>query len=271
MSRPLWFVNLVKTSFPQRFLIARLTNAPVLGSLIDWGLFKGDDLVYLPSDRSVSINENIDQPESLVLPSKVVNHFIEMASQHWIMDFCICRESSQCQAYPRNYGCIFLGEAIQHINPRLGRRVTKEEALEHARRCREAGLVHVVGRNKLDVMWLGAGPGEKLMTICNCCPCCCLWKVLPDITPRIGAKVNRLPGVNVQVTVLCQGCGTCTEGVCFVNAIQVIDGQAFIGEECRGCGRCVEVCPNEAIRLTIQAGVPLDTTIERLSQKVDVQ
>jgi len=271
MSRPLWFVSLLKKSFPQRFLLARLTNLPLLGSLIDWGLFDGDDMVYLPSDRSVTINENISQPDSLVLPSKVVDHFIEKANYHWIMDFCICRESSQCKEYPRQYGCIFLGEAIQNINHHLGRRVSKEEALEHARRCREAGLVHVVGRNKLDVMWLGAGPGEKLLTICNCCPCCCLWKVLPDITPRIGVKVSRLPGVSIQVNDLCLGCGTCTDGVCFVDAIQLIDGRAVIGEVCRGCGRCAEVCPNGAIELTIRGSMDIDQTIERLTQKVNVQ
>lgn len=271
MSRPLWFVSLLKKSFPQRFLLARLTNLPLLGSLIDWGLFDGDDMVYLPSDRSVTINENISQPDNLVLPSKVVDHFIEKASHHWIMDFCICRESSQCKEYPRKYGCIFLGEAVLGINPSLGRRVSKEEALDHARRCREAGLVHVVGRNKLDVMWLGAGPGEKLLTICNCCPCCCLWKVLPQITPRIGAKVSRLPGVSVQVNDLCLGCGTCTDGVCFVDAIQLIDDRAVIGEVCRGCGRCVEVCPNSAIELTIRGNMDIDQTIERLTQKVNVQ
>ena len=271
MSRPLWFVKLLKKSFPQRFLVARMTNVPLLGSLIDWGLFAGDDLVYLPTDRSVLINENIDQTENLVLPSSVVDHFIEKASHHWVMDFCICRESSQCQDYPRQYGCIFLGEAVLKINPRLGRLVSKADALEHAKRCREAGLVHVVGRNKLDVMWLGAGPGEKLLTICNCCPCCCLWKVLPEITPRIGDKVSRLPGVSVQVSDLCQGCGTCTDGVCFVDAIRLVNNQAFIGEDCRGCGRCAEVCPNEAISLTICGNTYVDQTIERLSQRVNVQ
>lgn len=128
-----------------------------------------------------------------------------------------------------------------------------------------------VGRNKLDVMWLGAGPGEKLFTICNCCPCCCLWKVLPDITPRIGVKVSCMPGVSVQVSDLCLGCGTCAEGVCFVDAIQVVEGHAQIGEGCRGCGRCVEVCPNDAIRLTIHESTYIDQVIERLSQKVNVQ
>ena len=271
MSRPLWFVTLLKKSFPQRFRLARLTHMAAIGALTDRGLFAGDDMVYLPSDRSIFINEEIDHPDEYVLPSRVVDHFIESANHHWIMDFCICRESSQCTDYPRQYGCIFLGEAVLKINPRLGRLVSKDEALAHARLCREAGLVHVVGRNKLDVMWLGAGPGEKLLTICSCCPCCCLWKMLPEITPRIGLKVKRMPGVEVTVSERCLGCGTCAEGVCFVNAIQIVDGHAHIGPECRGCGRCVEVCPNEAIDLTITTVGSVDQTIKRLSQQVDLR
>jgi len=271
MSRPLWFVTLIKKSFPQRFRFARLTHLPVIAALTEQGLFAGDDLVYLPSDRSILINEKIDRPEEFVLPSRVVDHFIENASRHWIMDFCICRESSQCSDYPRQYGCIFLGEAVLKINPRLGRLVSKDEALEHARLCREAGLVHVIGRNKLDVLWLGAGPGDKLLTICSCCPCCCLWKVLPEITPRIGLKVKRMPGVEVTVSQRCLGCGTCADGICFVDAIRIEDGHAHIGAECRGCGRCVEACPNEAIELRIASFDSVHQTIQRLSQQVDVR
>ena len=271
MSSPVWFVNLIKKIFPQRFWVARLTRLPVLGALADWMVFAQDDMVYLPSNRSIAVNETIERPADMVLPSRVVDHFIESASYHCVMNFCLCRESNQCKDYPREYGCIFLGEAVLKINPRLGRLVSKEEALEHARRCREAGLVHVIGRNKLDEIWLGAGPGEKLMTICSCCPCCCLWKVLPEITPSIGAKVMRMPGVDVRVTDRCLGCGSCTEGVCFVEAIRLVDGRARIGPECRGCGRCVEVCPNEAIELTLGGNGTVEHVIRRLEQRVDVQ
>jgi len=140
------------------------------------------------------------------------------------------------------------------------------------RRCRAAGLVHLIGRNKLDTVWLGVGPGDKLLTICNCCPCCCLWRVLPQIDPAIGAKVSRLPGVTVTVGERCTGCGTCTQDVCFVNAIQLVDGQAVISDACRGCGRCVSVCPEEAITLSVDNEA--DTArelIERIAGLVDVK
>ena len=271
MSRPMWFVQLLKKSFPQRFWVARLTHNPVLGALIDRMLFKGDELVYLPSNRSILIQENIQSTDNTILPSQVLDHFIEQASHRWIMNFCICRESNQCQDYPRQYGCIFLGEAVQQINPKLGRLVSKTEALEHAQRCREAGLVHMIGRNKLDMMWLGAGPGEKLLTICNCCPCCCLWKTLPSLNPQISSKIKRLPEVHLHVNELCIGCGECTQGVCFVDAIRVVDGRAEISEECRGCGRCVETCPNGAIELKLENSKYVENAITRITSRVKIR
>jgi ferredoxin len=271
LARPVWFVNLIKKVFPQRFWLARLTHLPLLGDFVDWGFFKGDDILYLPTDRSIMVNEPISNNGDYVLPSTVVDHFIDSASHHWVMDFCLCREGNNCEDYSKQLGCLFLGEAVLQINPRLGSLVSREEAHQHIQRCREAGLMHMVGRNKLDAIWLGAGPGEKLLTICNCCPCCCLWKVLPEITPQISSKVNSMPGVSVQVSEDCIGCGECTEGVCFVEAIQLVDDQAVIDDHCRGCGRCVETCPNEAIILTIEEDRYVDKAIQQLSHHVDLR
>ncbi len=275
MARPMWFVRLLKKTFPNRAMIAKATNIPILGKLVDKMLFEGDDIIYLPKDnvaqKTIQINQQLERPEETPLPSEIVHHFIEKANDHWIMDFCICRDASKCEDYPIKYGCLFMGEAIEGINPELGRRVTKEEAHEYARKCREAGLVHLIGRNKLDAEWLGVSPGEKLLTVCNCCPCCCLWKILPDLNPEIGRKITRMEGVHVKVTDACVGCGTCTEGVCFVDAISLVDGKAVISDECRGCGRCVEVCPESAIKMTIDNSKFVEISIERVLSAVDVE
>ncbi len=270
MGRPVWFVKLIELIFPQRFWVARATRLPLLSGLAEHMLSEGDDLVYLPRAQEIPVNVALERPEEVVLPSQVVDEFIERANYHWVMNFCICREAEHCQDYARDLGCLFLGEAVLKINPRLGRRVSKQEAREHVRRCREAGLVHLVGRNKLDVLWLGAGPREKLLTICNCCPCCCLWRVLPDVAPGIGAKVQRMPGVSVEVGDACTGCGACADGVCFVDAIQMKDGRAVIGDACRGCGRCAAMCPAQAIQITVDNPRAVEDTIERIAQGVDL-
>lgn len=270
MSRPIWLVNLIKRTFPGRRRLARFTHAPVIRQAVDRMLFDGDDIIYLPRDNVIPVGREVDEPESIVLPSQIVEHFIQQASRHWIMNFCLCREASACRDYPTDLGCLFLGEAVLQINPALGRLVSKEEALAHVRRCREAGLVHLIGRNKLDTVWLGVGPGRQLMTICNCCPCCCLWRMLPDLDRSIGDKVTRMPGVSVTVRDRCAGCGACAAGICFVDAIRLVDGRAAISEACRGCGRCVEVCPNAAIELTLAHSDYVSETVDRLARLVDI-
>jgi ferredoxin len=268
MSRPIWFVDFLKWLYPSRRIFAKMTRLPLIGSLVDEIVFRGDELLVLPRDQTIQINTPLDSPESLIVPSQVIEHCISQASHLWIMDTCICREGDDCQDYPHDLGCIFLGEPVTQINPRLGKLVSTEEALDHARRCREAGLVHSIGRNRLDSIWLGAKPAEELFTICNCCPCCCLWGLVTDLTPKISHKVTRMPGVLVEVTDDCNGCKLCANGSCFVDAISVENGWAKISLACRGCGRCVEICPEDAISLTIEGEKNIQDAIQRLDKLV---
>jgi Fe-S-cluster-containing hydrogenase component 2 len=79
-----------------------------------------------------------------------------------------------------------------------------------------------------------------------------------------------MPGVTVQVTDRCAGCETCTHGICFVNAIHMVDGRAIISDGCRGCGRCVEVCPQNAIEMVITDPQFVKHAIDRIAPLVDV-
>jgi hypothetical protein len=267
MSRPVWVTTLLKKGFSRRFLLAKLTRVPILKRIMDFLLFEDDDIIYLPKDTVIQINQPLE-PENMVLPSRIVEHFIEKAHYHWIMNTCICRDSMTCTDYPIELGCLFLGEAVLQINPELGRKVTKEEALEHVKKCREAGLVHLIGRNKLDAVWLNVSPGNKLLTICNCCPCCCLWRMLPDLAPDISAKVARMDCVTVTVTDACEGCRTCID-TCFVNAITMVDNHAVITDACRGCGRCIDICPHKAITISVDTD-SIHTSIDQIAELVDV-
>ncbi|MHB8780859.1 MAG: DUF362 domain-containing protein [Candidatus Geothermincolia bacterium] len=269
MSNPVWLVGLIKKVFPYRGLADRMTRIPPIGALTDRLLYWGDDILYLPADGVVPVNAEVPVGDQLCIPSQVVEHFVKRTEFLWVMDKCICRDSLHCKDYPIDLGCLFMGEAAMDINPRLGRRVTAEEALAHLEACREAGLVHLIGRNKLDTVWLNVRPGNKLLTVCNCCPCCCLWRSLPALATRISDKVRRLPGVAFEVTGECEGCGECVSG-CFVKAINVRDGRAYIDDSCRGCGRCALSCRRQAIRMQVEDPSYLEQAVKRLAGLVDI-
>lgn len=187
------------------------------------------------------------------------------------MNECICRDAAGCKDYDHGIGCIFLGEAVLDINPQLGRLVDQATAKAHVQRAREAGLIHLIGRDKIDSVWMGARPSMKLMTICSCCPCCCLFRFLPNLAPKLQKKIERMPMVHVEVTEACIGCGRCTEDVCFIDAIHLEAGKAVIQAECRGCGNCADVCPQGAIKVVIEHDDYIENAIHRLSQAVDVR
>jgi len=267
MKRSSLSLRLLKRLFPSRFLLAKLTNLPIIGPVMDKVFFKEDDLIYIPKEIELDIDVGLH--DNIVLPSKLVEYYIEEADYHWVMDFCICRESNGCEDHPIELGCLFLGEAARDIDSSLGREVTEKEALEHVEKCREAGLVHLIGRNGLDSVWLDVRPGEKLMTVCNCCNCCCLWKMIPDLSPSVSSKIKRLPGLEVEVDDNCVGCGKCVD-ICFIDAVYIEDGKAVVTGECRGCGRCVEVCPEGALEIRLTEEDYFERSVQSLDSVLDV-
>ena len=79
-----------------------------------------------------------------------------------------------------------------------------------------------------------------------------------------------MPGVEIWVTDQCAGCGDCTQGICFVDAIYLNNGHATINERCRGCGLCVEFCPMEAIEIIVHKSTFVAETILKLSSLVNI-
>ncbi len=271
---------MIKVGFQQRFMMARMTRLPVLGRAMEFAFFEEDKMIYLPKDavamsaRLTTID--VDRPVSqsnVVLPSQVIDHFLQQSRYIFIMNHCMCRRSNHCQHYPQDLGCVFLGSGVLKIPASMGHMATVEEAMEHMRKGRERGLVHLIGRNKIDSVWLNTGPKEELLSICNCCECCCLWKMLPQLSGSISSGVMRMPGVSLMVTDKCVGCGSCVDdGTCFVNAIVLRDGRAIIDDgRCKGCGRCVEHCPQEAIDMTIDPHVSIAQAVSTIESLVDVR
>lgn len=259
-------VKIVKVTFNLRFFMARTCQkVPPLAWAANRMFFEGDDMIVLPRDSTVAktslniseinLDTKIPVSNDTVLPSQILKEIIKKSSNHVIMDSCLCRVSNDCKDYSHDLGCLFMGPGAKKISSKLGKNVTAEEAINHVEKCQKAGLVHIIGRNKLDSAWLNTGPKEELLTICNCCPCCCLWKMAPDLPEKMGRSIRPMIGVELKFQEdKCSGCGRCLEDVCFVNALQLENGNAIIDRnKCRICGRCAEICNNDALKIEMSS------------------
>ena len=263
--------------FWSRFGLAAFTKrSKLFNRVVTKTLFDGDDMVVLPMDdvvraRRIEMDMDFeDGGESTVLPSDIVKDIIDRSSDIFIMNFCLCRESNECDDFPRDRGCVFLGKGVHRIPEDFGHISTREEAKRYIDECTDLGLVHIIGRNKLDSIWLNTGHKRDLMTICNCCPCCCLWNMTRNISDEIGGVFKRLDGVSVSVDVdRCIGCGSCHD-ICFTKAVTIDNGKCSIDPGmCRGCGRCVEVCPTDSITLEFDGSV-VGREVDRIHSLVDL-
>jgi ferredoxin len=258
MGRSAWQIRIITLFWPLRSRLARLVGWPLLGRILR-PTFRGDQARYIP------VQVEIKKTGSTVFPGPWVEKLIAASSFRFILNRCLCRSLECCQHYPRNLGCLFLGEGAREIASSLGKPATVEEALSHHRQAREIGLIPMVGKLRWDSLWLGVKRGRPLLTICHCCDCCCYFKIYRFLPAEAAAGLQRLEGLEVQVQKGCDGCGICAER-CFRQAIRICAGQAVIDENCRGCGRCAEVCPQKAVTLVLPTEDSMSEYLRRVAK-----
>ena len=264
MSRSKRGYDLLLKSYKYKDFVFKLTKVPVLGIIGRRILGKDTTVTYVP------IFENLELPPGTVAPVSVIEHFINEASDHFILSRCPCRSENGCEDFDRDFGCTFLGPAVREINPEVGRLVSREEALEHLRQATEAGLVSSIGKFKGDAIAMGVRDHEHLVSICHCCPCCCVATSVQFAAREERDHWVKLEGVTVEVTDSCNGCGLCVDA-CIFKQMSIADGVALVGEECKGCGRCAMACKRDGIRISIDNPAYADEFISRLSSRVAVR
>ena len=204
------------------------------------------------------------------MPTDVMKEVIKQCDDIVIMNTCLCRTSNNCEDYPQDIGCIFLGPTSRKIPRTIGYTATVEEALNHVDKADAAGLSHLIGRNKIDSVWMNVRPDEGLLTICHCCPCCCLWKVIPELEDEIADKVSRLDGVTVKINEdNCKKCLNCIRQDCMFDAIHLENDRIVINQDaCRGCGLCANVCKFDAITVDYD-NRSIDSVINRVYNLIE--
>jgi Pyruvate/2-oxoacid:ferredoxin oxidoreductase delta subunit len=139
------------------------------------------------------------------------------------------------------------------IDRGMGRKISKEKALDILKKCEQAGLVHsTVNRQEIDFL-------------CNCCNdhCVILNKALAQPKPGIALNSGFQPTWNPD---LCTACETCIER-CPPKALEMneCDVPEVDLDRCIGCGVCASGCPEGAIELVERPG----THVPPMDQKAD--
>ena len=173
------------------------------------------------------------------------------------MKTCLCREANDCEDYPVDVACIFMGEPAKTVVENgLAVPLTYEEACARVDLAAKHGLVGQAVWIEVEQMLWGVRNDEmdKFLEICFCCPCCCIaMRLARNATSKERHRFQPAGWTAVPDRTKCVGCGLCTEGEhgCPVEAITIgEDGKVVIDQEtCVGCGICKTRCPADVIKI----------------------
>jgi len=251
----------VAASWPLMEAAKRFSNVPLLKWIINpFFAYPYNEITPIP------INAEIAMPQSTAVPSRILEEVLKRSSDIFVLDECICRGHLSCNHHPKDIGCIALGPATRRMHPSHGRFVSVDEGMAHVRRAAKSGLVASMAHVWIDPVAFWTVPFSRLMFICFCDDCCCLYRThMKNRGPNLDRAYKRLPGISVSVDPdVCSGCGICAER-CFIGEMKVVDGTAVVPEDCKGCGRCVEICPAGALSLEMD---DMDLLIDRMMERI---
>jgi ferredoxin len=208
-----------------------------------------------PQLRVVPVKESLDAAME-IQPYDELRKIIESQKTIVLAD-CICRKKSSLLGHscdkPLESCLIFGAMGHYYIENGLGRRITKEEALNILQKNEEAGLVP------------SPANAQKVGGLCSCCSCCCGMLKAIKLHPKPSSLVKSNYFAQVDGD-LCVGCETCLER-CQMEAIVMEEDMATIDlNRCVGCGLCVTTCPTKALSLRTKSAqetyVPPENPVE---------
>jgi Fe-S-cluster-containing hydrogenase component 2 len=210
--------------------------------------------------RYLPVSKSIDPEEHAVFPFEMMEEVIKRADLIAVAH-CPCRITSRLLGKGCTHpleNCIKYDELAEYlIEKDIGRKISKEEALDIIRKSEEAGLVHLVDNAR-----------EGIKHTCNCCGCCC-WSVGTIRRRRIPRDI-LMATYFIRETDLerCTGCGKCVE-ICPVQAIRMEGDYPLVDKEwCIGCGVCAVVCAFSAVKLARKTNALPPKDFRELHQQI---
>lgn len=223
--------------------IAKLIHA--YKAAVDAG--QGPPQISYPIFRVISVDRTI-QAENAIHTYQQVASYIE--KYHPLaVSTCFCRHEAKLIDEKDDCGkpddvCMQFGMGAQFvIDRKMGRQISKEEALEVLKKTEEAGLVHATSNR------------QEIEFLCNCCSCHCIMLKTALAQPKPGLAMNSGFKPRHEPD-LCTACGTCIDR-CPTEALTMGDEDKpeLNLDRCIGCGVCATGCAFEAIALVERAGI----------------
>ncbi|MBC2716336.1 MAG: 4Fe-4S binding protein [Desulfobacteraceae bacterium] len=212
-----------------------------------------------PVFRTIPVEMAIE-PDQKVLSAEEAHDFImNHAPAEMALVPCPCRTRTEkmgireCKDNNPVANCIMMGPTAMHFEMLgLGKKVTREEAVQYFDAMQELGLVGQTDNTLSDSS-----------IICMCCGCCCSqlrgrtrWDNMSALLPA-----NFIPQAGDD----CVACGVCTER-CFFGALSIdeeAERSVVDPDKCIGCGVCTLACPQETLKLyRHERSTPFNTTKE---------
>ncbi len=121
-----------------------------------------------------------------------------------------------------------------------------------------------------NLVQFGENVQNKVAFICNCCSCCCE-ALVGAREVGVSQAINSSNFIAHIIDELCTGCGKCVD-VCPVEALSLLSEHTtskrkkiarLTEENCIGCGVCVRVCKPDAIEMNerkVKVFTPIDLT-----------
>lgn len=227
---------------------------PMFARLLVGKTYHGKTMTTAEAKSLVTIGKEIPLQDlgERVIPFPVARQFMLQAPLDIAVIECPCRKTRSNPCLPLEV-CLAIGQPfvdfhLEH-NPGKTRKITKEEAVKIIEEEHKRGHIHTA--------WFKDATADRFWAICNCCKCCCasndLRKKKIDLIVASGyiAQVDKK---------LCNSCMKCSK-VCMFDAFAMgNDSAELIWDRCKGCGVCVDKCPQKAIKLVRdeKKGDPLD-------------
>ncbi len=200
----------------------------------------------------VSVKEDINLGDlEHIIPYSMARDIVLKNPDHIVVMDCPCRVTKPVHCEPVDV-CLVIGEPFAGLvlehHPERSRVITPSEAVEIIEAEDKRGHVH-------HAFFKDAMIG-RFYAICNCCSCCCA----AMNAHRNGTPMLASSGYLAEIDpALCRECGKCVK-VCPFNALSKNGSILVDSEKCMGCGVCMEACQYDAIHLKrVQSrGEPLE-------------